>query len=63
MAGTIIPMGHTDILISFIYKLAFVNTNVANYGLAAAITIMLFTVIAVFVVIQVRFTKMFQEAD
>ena len=63
MAKTIIPMGQTDILISFIYKLAFVNTNVANYGLAAAITILLFVVIAAFVVIQGRFTKMFQEVD
>jgi ABC-type sugar transport system permease subunit len=63
MAGTILPMGHTDILISFIYKLAFVNTNVANYGLAAAITILLFVVIAAFVLIQSRFTKMFKEVD
>jgi ABC-type sugar transport system permease subunit len=61
MAGTILPMGHTDILISFIYKLAFVNTNVANYGLAAAITILLFVIIAAFVLIQSRFTKMFKE--
>ncbi|MFH1523434.1 MAG: ABC transporter permease subunit [Chloroflexota bacterium] len=63
MSGTILPMGHTDILISFIYKLAFVNTNVANYGLAAAITILLFIVISTFVLIQARFTKMFQEVD
>lgn len=63
MSGTILPMGHTDILISFIYKLAFVNTNVANYGLAAAITILLFVVISAFVLIQSRFTKMFKEVD
>jgi arabinogalactan oligomer / maltooligosaccharide transport system permease protein len=61
MAGTVVPMGQSDILISFIYRLAFVNTNIANYGLAAAITIMLFVLITAFVLIQTRFTKMFKE--
>ena len=61
MAGTIVPMGQSDILISFIYRLAFVNTNVANYGLAAAITIMLFVLIAGLVMIQAGFTNMFKE--
>ena len=47
MANTAVPMGHTDILISFVYRLAFVSSNVADYGLAAAITIMLFVLIAI----------------
>lgn len=63
MANTIVPMGHTDILISFVYRLAFVTSNVTNYGLAAAITVMLFILVAVMVLIQVRFTGLFREAE
>ncbi len=63
MANTIVPMGHTDILISFVYRLAFVTSNVTNYGLAAAITVMLFILVATMVLIQMRFTRMFQEVE
>lgn len=63
MPNTIVPMGHTDILISFVYRLAFVTSNVTNYGLAAAITVMLFILVAVMVIFQVRFTQMFREAE
>lgn len=62
MPNTVVPMGHTDILISFVYRLAFITTNVTNYGLAAAITIMLFIFISIMVVIQVRATNIFEEA-
>lgn len=63
MPNTIVPMGHTDILISFVYRLAFITSNVTNYGLAAAITIMLFLFVSMMVLIQVRFTNIFKEAD
>lgn len=63
MAGTIVPMGHTDILISFVYRLAFVTSNVTNYGLAAAITVMLFILVSLMVIFQIRFTSIFREAD
>jgi ABC-type sugar transport system permease subunit len=63
MANTAIPMGHTDILISFVYQLAFVTSNVANYGLAAAITIILFLLITTVVILQIRYANMFKEAD
>ncbi|MBN2305384.1 MAG: ABC transporter permease subunit [Anaerolineae bacterium] len=63
MPDTIVPMGQTDILISFVYRLAFINTNVTNYGLAAAITVMLFFLISMMVVFQVRFTNLFREAE
>ncbi len=63
MANTIVPMGHTDILISFVYRLAFVTSNVPNYGLAAAITVMLFVLVASIVIIQMRFTNMLREVD
>ncbi|MBN1565772.1 MAG: ABC transporter permease subunit [Anaerolineae bacterium] len=63
MPNTVVPMGHTDILISFVYRLAFITTNVTNYGLAAAITVMLFLLIAIMVVFQARFTNLFREVD
>ena len=63
MANTVVPMGHTDILISFVYRLAFITSNVTNYGLAAAITIMLFLFVSLMVLIQVRFTNIFKESD
>jgi ABC-type sugar transport system permease subunit len=63
MPNTIVPMGHTDILISFIYRLAFVTSNVTNYGLAAAITVMLFVLVSIMVMFQMRFTKLFKEVS
>lgn len=63
MAGTVVPMGHTDILISFVYRLAFVTSNVTNYGLAAAITVMLFVIVAIMVIFQIRFANLFGEVD
>jgi ABC-type sugar transport system permease subunit len=61
MAGTAVPMGQTDILISLIYQLAFVVSNIADYGLAAAITVVLFVFIAVMVLLQVRYSKIFDK--
>ncbi|HEX3052795.1 MAG TPA: ABC transporter permease subunit [Aggregatilineaceae bacterium] len=63
MPNTIVPMGHTDILISFIYRLAFIPSHVTNYGLAAAITVMLFVLISIMVIFQVRFANLFREAE
>lgn len=58
---TIVPMGYTDILISFVYRLAFITSNVTNYGLAAAITIALFVFVCIMVIIQLRSTRIFQD--
>lgn len=63
MADTIVPMGQTDILVSFVYRLAFVTSNVTDFGLAGAITIMLFVVIAIIVILQIRYAKLFKEVD
>lgn len=63
MAGTIVPMGQTDILISFVYRLAFLASNTTNYGLAAAITTLLFAFVSIMVLIQVRVTNIFKETQ
>jgi ABC-type sugar transport system permease subunit len=62
LPNTIIPVGHTDILISFVYKLAFVTSSTTNYGLAAAISIVLFIFVGLITILQIRFTNAFQEA-
>jgi ABC-type sugar transport system permease subunit len=63
MAGTIVPMGQSDILISFIYRLAFISSNVADYGLAASISVILFLLIGGVVLLQIRYTNMFKEVE
>lgn len=63
MPNTIVPMGYTDILISFVYRLAFTTSNVTDYGLAAAITVLLFLLVSVLVVFQMRITRNFGEAN
>ncbi len=55
------PAGYTDILISYVYNLAFVGGYGINYGLASAISIFIFIFIAIMSLIQFRFTKMWEE--
>jgi ABC-type sugar transport system permease subunit len=61
MADAAAPMGHTDLLISFIYRLAFSSSNVADYGFAAAITVLLFILVSLMVVFQTWNTKAIKE--
>ncbi len=44
--GTLIPAGGTDILASFTYRLAFMDSG-QQFGLAGAITLIIFTIVAV----------------
>jgi ABC-type sugar transport system permease subunit len=63
MADTIVPMGHTDLLISFIYRLGFNSTNAAEYGFTAAVTVILFIFVGAMVFLQTVNTKALKEAD
>lgn len=58
--GAGIPVGHTDILISLVYKVAFTGQN-RDYGLASAFSILIFIVVAVISVISFRRTKSLEE--
>lgn len=57
-----IPVGHTDILISMVYKVAFTGQN-RDYGLASAFTILIFIVVATIAVISFRKTKALEELN
>ncbi|MGX1702998.1 ABC transporter permease subunit [Microbacterium sp. NPDC055357] len=57
-----INVGHTDILISMVYKVAFTGQN-RDYGLASAFTILIFIVVAVISIISFRRTKALEELN
>jgi ABC-type sugar transport system permease subunit len=63
MAGTPTPAGHTDILISYVYNLAFTATRGVNYGFASAITIVIFFVVGAITLFQFRYTRMWEEVS
>ncbi len=63
IAGTPTPAGHTDILISYVYNLAFTGTRGVNYGFAAAITIIIFLIVGAITLFQFRYTRMWEEVS
>ena len=63
IAGTPTPAGHTDILISYVYNLAFSGTRGINYGFASAITIIIFFIVGSITLFQFRFTRIWEEVS
>ncbi len=63
MANTPTPAGHTDILISYVYNLAFTATRGVNYGFASAITIIIFFIVGAITLFQFRYTRMWEEVS
>ncbi len=63
MAGTPTPAGHTDILISYVYNLAFSGSRGVNYGFASAITIVIFFIVGAITLFQFRYTRMWEEVS
>ncbi len=63
IAGTPTPAGHTDILISYVYNLAFTAQRGVNYGFAAAITLVIFFIIGIITLFQFRYTRMWEEVS
>lgn len=45
-ASALTPAGHTDILISYTYRLAFAGSKGIDYGFASAITLFIFAIVA-----------------
>jgi ABC-type sugar transport system permease subunit len=63
IAGAATQAGHTDILISYVYNLAFAGGRGAQYGFAAAITMIIFVIVAAITLFQFRFTQMWEEVS
>jgi ABC-type sugar transport system permease subunit len=63
IAGTPTPAGHTDILISYVYNLAFSGSRGINYGFASAITIVIFFIVGAITLFQFRYTRMWEEVS
>lgn len=54
--NTKLPAGTTDILVSYTYRIAFTDAG-ANFGLAAAISTLIFGMVALMALLQLRLTK------
>lgn len=63
IAGAATRAGHTDILISYVYNLAFAGGRGFDYGLASAVTILIFFIVAGITLFQFRYTKMWEEVS
>jgi arabinogalactan oligomer / maltooligosaccharide transport system permease protein len=59
-----VPLGHTDILITMVYAISGVDgTGARNYGLAAALSIMIFVIVATISAIAFRRTRSLEEIN
>jgi ABC-type sugar transport system permease subunit len=64
IVGASTQAGHTDILISYVYKLAFESSGRGvQYGLASAISIIVFAIVGTITLLQYRFTNMWEEVS
>lgn len=64
IAGASTQAGHTDILLSYVYKLAFESSGRGvQYGLASAISIIVFFIVGAITLAQYRFTNMWEEVS
>jgi arabinogalactan oligomer / maltooligosaccharide transport system permease protein len=61
VAGAAAPAGHTDILISFTYRIAFESGGGQDYGLGATVAIITFLLVAVIAVASFRWMRPFEE--
>ena len=60
MVGTATPAGHSDILISYVYRLAFGGGGGQDFGYASAITIIIFVVLLLFTLLQFRYMRVWE---
>ena len=61
MQGTASPVGHTDILATYTYRIAFASARGSDQGYAAAITVIIFLILVVITALQFRYTNMLEE--
>jgi arabinogalactan oligomer / maltooligosaccharide transport system permease protein len=63
IVGAQTPAGHTDILISYTYRLAFEAGRGQDLGFAAAISVIIFVLVAAFSAFSFRYTRSFEEIN
>lgn len=63
MVGGLTPAGHTDILISYTYRLAFAGGRGADYGFASAISFLIFVIVAAITMFNFRYTGALEEVS
>ena len=59
--GAQTPAGHTDILISYTYRLAFEGGRGQDFGFGAAISMIIFVLVALITAFSFRHTRAFEE--
>ena len=63
MVGTSTPAGHSDILISYVYRLAFGGGGGQDFGYASAISLIIFIILATITLFQNRAMRRWEEAS
>jgi maltose/maltodextrin transport system permease protein len=58
--NTSVPAGTTDILVSYTYRIAFQDSG-QQFGLAAAISTVIFLIVAAITMLQMRVTRIVEE--
>jgi maltose/maltodextrin transport system permease protein len=59
--SNVTPAGTTDILVSYTYRIAFEDSG-RNFGLAGAISTLIFVLVAIMAITQIRMTKAAESA-
>lgn len=61
MIGTTVPAGHTDLLVSYTYRIAFEGAGGQDFGLAGAIATLIFLLVGGLSLLNMKFTKLETE--
>lgn len=63
VAGVPIPAGHTDLLITLSYRLAFETGRGSDFGLASAVSVVIFLIVATIAALSFRQTRALEEIN
>jgi arabinogalactan oligomer / maltooligosaccharide transport system permease protein len=61
IAGAAVPVGHTDILVTFTYGLAISQGAGQQFGLAAALTVVIFLIVMLIAAFSFRYTRRLEQ--
>ena len=63
MKGAMTPVGETDILISYTFRLAFEGGDGQDFGLASSISVFIFLIIAAITLLNFKYSGMMKEEE